>query len=57
MQAVQQQSEQLLSIVLSPITELCPHGMLRNAPQKLCWIHCILIAVVVYLQHDEAVKA
>ena len=57
MQAVQQQSEKLLSIVLPPITELCSHGMLRNAPQKLCWIHCILITVVVHLQHTKAVKA
>ncbi len=56
MQAVQQQSEQLLSIMLSTITELGPHGMLCNAPQELGWIYCILITVVVHLQRAKAVK-
>lgn len=49
MQAVQQQPEQLLSVMLAPITEVGPQRQLRNAVQKVCWVHGILVALGIHL--------
>lgn len=53
MQAVQQQPEQLLSIMLTPITKLSPQRQLSNAVQELCRVHGILIALGIHLHPDS----
>ena len=46
MQAVQQQAEQLMPVMLPPITELSPCRELGNAFEKLRRVHSFLAAVV-----------
>ena len=50
MQAIQQQPEELLSIMLAAITEVGAHGELSNAAQEVSWIHSILVALGIHLQ-------
>lgn len=49
MQAVQQQPEELLSVMLAPITEVGPQRQLSNAVQEVCWVHGILVALGIHL--------
>lgn len=54
-QAVQQQPEELLSIVLAAITEVGSHGQLGNAAQELRWVDSLLIALHIHLHSHQPI--
>lgn len=54
-QAVQQQPEELLSIVLAAITEVGSHGQLGNAAQELRWVHRLLVALHIHLHSQQPI--
>lgn len=49
-QAVQQQPEELLGIMLAAITKVSTHRELSNALKEVSWIHSILVALGIHLQ-------
>ena len=49
-QAVQQQPEELLGVMLASITEVGTHGELSNAVKEVSWVHSILVALGIHLQ-------
>ena len=55
MKAVQQQSEQLLGIMLPSITELCPHGELSDPAQEVGGIHSVVIALGIHLHPNPPI--
>lgn len=52
MEAIQQQPEELLGVMLAPITELSPHGQLSNPAQKVGRVHSIVVALGIHLHLD-----
>ena len=49
MQAIQQQPEELLSIVLAPVTEIGAHWQLSDAAEEVRRVHSVVIPLGIHL--------